>query len=243
MNNNGPFFSLANDKGLTIILKEEANIKLASLDRNTEEYTTMFLRFKDAIEVCKAIEKTEPQCNEDIDFIIDTLNAITTTGILSPLTLRKDEFCQISDNDGKYRNNRYTAIYLMDNDMIYNGAAFNCHIRAAYNHNNCAQIENKFTTIEGTRRVYVSKGGVVTGEYIEECIIRQDIVDKHCFTIQGSVNIPVCKIIDNDSVILVVDHREPKLKVLNEFYEVPVHIDYFTKSCKYNLRKYKKLEK
>lgn len=243
MNIDGPFFSLAGDKGLTIILKQEANIKLASLDKNTEEYTTMLIRFKNAIEVCKAIEKTEPQCDDDIDFIINTLNAITTIGILSPLTLEKDEFCKVCDIDGRYRNNRYPAIYLMDGDTIYNGAAFNCHIRAAYNHNDCTQIENKFTTIEGTRRVYISKGGVVTGEYIEECIIRQDVVDKHCFTIQGSVNIPVCKIIDNGSVTLVVDHREPKLKALNEFYEVPIHIDYFTKSNKYNLRKYKKLEK
>mgnify|MGYP007057686606 FL=1 len=39
----------------------------------------------------------------------------------------------------------------------------------------------------------------------------------------------------------VVDHREPKLKVLQEFYEVPIYIDEFIKG-KFNIRKYQKLK-
>ena len=91
--------------------------------------------------------------------------------------------------------------------------------------------------------ICISKGGIITGEYVQQCEIRKDIVERHSFNIQSVVNIPVARIIDGDSVIHVVDHREPKLKVLREFYEVPIYIDETVKNKHYNLRKYTKLNK
>lgn len=238
------FFSNPNDKGLSIILKREANIVLASLDKNSPDYLYKEERFEETLKVIKSIENTEPQHEEEIQFILDTINRIWDTGILAPLTLEDDEFSTDADSNGYKHNLRYHDIYkdIKLNDAICNGNAFNLYVRAVYSHEKNEQLKHNNYTLEGNHRIYISKGGIITGEYIEKCIIRQEIVDKHCFTIQSIVNIPVCAIGINNFMIYCVDHREPKLKVLQQFYEIPIYKDdnVANKSC--NIRKYKKLK-
>lgn len=82
------FYTVAEDKGLSIILKREANIILASLDKDSDEYKFKRNRFEEVIRVVRAIEDTEPQRDEDVDFILDSINKIWNVGILSPLTLK-----------------------------------------------------------------------------------------------------------------------------------------------------------
>lgn len=230
------------DGGLVITTKREANIILASLDKKSKEYAVKKEQFIYIISIMKTIENTMPDTNEELVFIFKTINRIFDTGILSPLTLKDDEFVPWKSTDGYYDNSRYNYIRKDKNRIIYNDNAFNCYVRACYDHKQNAQIKIDNELLNKNHRIFISKGGVITGEYIEKCIIRQEIVDKHCFTIQSVLNIPVGKIIDGDLEILFVDHREPKLKVLNEFYDVPISIDGFIANTKYNIRKYKKLK-
>ena len=238
------FFDNPNDKGLSILLKREANIILASLDKNSNEYLYKKELFENTLSVIKAIEYTEPQSESEIDFILNTISRIWNVGILSPLTLKDDEFLNYTDSNGYLCNIRYHHIYIDTNlnMSICNDNAFNLYIRAAYSHNENKQIECTNELIHNNHRIYISKGGVITGEYVEKCIIRPDIVDKHSFTIQSIPNIPVCIIFDKDNSIYVVDHREPKLKALQQFYDVPINKDEDITNKHYNLRKYNKIK-
>lgn len=241
------FYITTEDKGLSIVLKREANIILASLDKNSNEYKFKYNKFEEVIRVIKAIEYTEPQHDEDVDFILDTINKIWNVGILSPLTLKNDEFNGYN-TDGCYKNKRYPYIYHCGNGKVYNDNAYKLYVRAAYDIATNSQIEytphilsNKENNL--STRIFISKGGIVTGEFVQQCEIRKDIVERHSFNIQSIVNIPVSKINDNGFVIYVVDHREPKLKVLREFYEVPIFTNEIVKNKHYNIRKYIKLNK
>ena len=60
-------------------------------------------------------------------------------------------------------------------------------------------------------------------------------------TIQSIVNIPCSLILDNGDRIITVDHREPKLKVLKDFYEVYFKFDKTVHDRKYDIRKYAKM--
>ena len=62
----------------------------------------------------------------------------------------------------------------------------------------------------------------VSGAIIIAFNVRPEVVAKHKFTIQSIVNIPVCLINYKDGSIYAVDHREPKLKSLMEFYDCVV---------------------
>lgn len=238
------FVRTSNDKGLSILLKREANIVLASLNKGSNEYLYMKKKYEEALFVIKAIEATEPQNENDIDFILDTVYKIWDTGILSPLTLKRDEFSNIKDPNGYFRNNRYPDIYIDPNnyDSICNDNAFNLKVRAIYNHNENRQLSCEGDTIYKNHKVYISKGGFITGEYLDTCIIRPDVVSKHAFTIQSVINIPISIIIDKGTSIYVVDHREPKLKVLRMFYIVPIGYDKDVEEKRYDIRKYNKLK-
>ena len=228
------------DSGLVIKLVREANILLASMDKNSSDYEYKYYRLEDSINIMRAIDATEPQHDEDIQFILNTINTIWNKGILSPLTLENDEFEPYS-NSHILHNLRYKHI-IKFNGNIYNQNAYKVTVRNSYNHINKCKIENPFEYIYLNPRIFISKGGVITGEYVQDCIIRQEIVDKHCFTIQSIINIPVSVIyISDNNYILVVDHREPKLKALRQFYDCPISIDDAIKNCKCNIRNYKKL--
>lgn len=236
-----PFIIDVNDNGLSIKFKTEANIKLASV-KNKEKRETLKMKYQEVLHVIKAIEYNEPQSFKDVDFILEVISVLTHHGILSPLTLFDDEFESI-DFQGYFVNKRYSYIRRSKvTGLTYNTNAFNCFIRAAYDEQENEQMECIKTTI-GSRRLYISKGGIITGAYIEDCVIPSSVVAKHEYSVQEPVEIPVCKIIDNREVIYVVDHRCPQLKTLAEKYVNPIQIDIEIKNKHYNLRKYKKLNK
>ncbi len=237
------FYNSPNDKGLVTILKREANIMLASMDKDSEEYKIYHARYEDCISVIRAIEYAEPQNDDEIDFILNTINRVWNIGILSPLTLRKDEFLDYEGKDGLKHNTRYGDICIDRTGNICNLNAFNCLIRAAYVHEDKTELNINPYTLEKNARIYISKGGVITGEYFEKCIIRKEIVDKHCYTIQSIPTIPVCIIFYENDKIYAVDHREPKFKALCDFYEVPILFDDNIANSHFNIRKYKKLDK
>ena len=220
--------------------KREANIILASLDKNSNEFLYKRNAFRDVISICEKIDNIEWIIDEDFDFVINSINKIINIGILSPLTLKDDEFKETACSPITY-NIRYPYI-LKDKYSIYNTKAFNVYIRSAYIHDENKEIKWNPHTIDGNHKLYLSKGGVITGHYIQNCFIRKNIIDKGRFTIQSVLNVPASVIKykedDKDKFIYIVDHREPKLKALKEFYEVPEYFDEVIKAKKFNIRNY-----
>jgi hypothetical protein len=233
------------DGSLTTLLKREANIKLASLSNN-EERTKTFYDCQNAIRIAKVIDSIEPQNQEEVDSVLNIINTIWDKGILSPLTLNDDEFSEFNLN-GIANNLRYYNIYksnTVDKDgkyIIYNRSAYKAIVRKQYdyNYNSQTQITQKEFNLCPT--IFINKGGKITGEHIDICRIRPEIVDKHCYTIQSTVSIPVSAIYGKGiEIILTVDHREPKLKVLKEFYHVPINYSEEINKLNIDIRKFKK---
>ena len=236
------FFITSDDLYLSKTFKREANIILASLEKDSVEYIVTKNKFVSVLNTICEIESSGANSNADVNEIIDTIQNIINNGIISPLTLKNDEFDSISDVDGKRYNLRYPDIYMeKSTGRIFNTNAFNVYIRAVYSDVLKEQIDAAPVIHKKNRRVYISKGGVITGDYILDCQIRPEVVVKHKFTIQSIVNIPVCLINYKEGSIYVVDHREPKLKALMEFYDCVVDHDDKVAKAKLNIRNYKKL--
>lgn len=233
------------DNGLTILLKREANIKLASL-LDDKERTKTFYDCQNAIKVAQAIGSIEPQAQEEVDAVLNIINTIWTKGILSPLTLNDDEFSDFNLY-GVANNLRYYNIYKSDTVdengkyVIYNRSAYKAVVRKQYDYNYNIQTQITQKEFNLCPTIFINKGGKITGEHIDMCRIRPEIVDKHCYTIQSTVSIPISAIYGQGiGIILTVDHREPKLKVLKEFYDVPISYSEEIDKLNIDIRKFKK---
>lgn len=240
------FNALPGDKGLVITLVREANIALASLPKDTADYLWRKEKYEEAIKVMRSLEDTEPQHDDDINFILNTINTIWEKGILSPLTLKDDEF-EIVNEQGFKINTRYPNIYMMPskdkdgNKCIYNHMGYKATVRNEYDAIINEQRSITIKVYHKCPQIFINKGGRVTGEFINLCRIRPEIVNQHNYTIQSTVNIPVSAIYKGKMNILTVDHREPKLKVLKEFYEVSGGFYEDIDNAKIDIRKFKKI--
>lgn len=230
-----------NETGFSYVLKREANIILNKIDKNNPTFHHRKEYFDNILNICKAIDKIKPESDDEIKDIMDTINKLYTTGLLSPLTLKDDEFATASDSN--YKNNiRYPFILKSVSDgKIINNNAYKAKIYNMYSHDIMAKVFENEPDICYNPTIFINKGGVVTGEYISTCEIRKEVVDKHNYTIQSIVNIPCSLILDNGDRIITVDHREPKLKVLKDFYEVYFKFDKTVHDRKYDIRKYAKM--
>lgn len=230
-----------NETGFSYVLKREANIILNEIDKNNPTFHYKKEYFDNILNICKAIDEIKPESDDEMKDIMDTINKLYTTGLLSPLTLKDNEFEQIGSFN--YRNNiRYPLILKNTEDnKIINNNAYKAKIYNIYDHNLGAKVFENEPDIYYNPVIFINKGGVVTGEYIAICEIRKEVVDKHNYTIQSIVNIPCSLILDNGDRIITVDHREPKLKVLKDFYEVYFKFDKTVHDRKYDIRKYAKM--
>lgn len=220
--------------------KEEANIYLASLSSNHNNYYQIKKDFDDLILLSNTLDKISAVTTDNKVEIINKLHRLTKFGILSPLTLQDEEFINVG---GFTRNKRFMHIYKVD-DIIYNEWAYNITIKKNYDDEFGLELKCTPEIKECNHIIYISKGGIITGEYIKDCIIRPELKGK--FSLQSIPNIPVSAIRYKKEdmaydTFYVVDHREPKLKVLQEFYEVPIYTDEYIKG-KFNIRKYTKLK-
>lgn len=235
------YFTIRSTDGLyTKKCKEEANIYLASLPSNHNNRFQIEKDFEDLLLLANTLDKVRAVTADHKIEIINKLYRLTKFNVLSPLTLNDDEFINVG---GCIRNHRFMHIYKVEN-TIYNEWAFNILVRKEYDDEFEIEVKKTPELKECNHIVYISKGGIITGEYIKDCIIRPELKGK--FSIQSIPNIPVSAIrYKKEDMIYdtfyVVDHREPKLKVLQEFYEVPIYTDEYIKG-KFNIRKYKKLK-
>lgn len=231
-----------NDKGLSIKFKSEANILLASLYNGSPEYNYKKQKYEDVIQVLHSIENIEPQDEDDISFVLNTIIDFWKHPLLAPLTLNIDEF-EKTPVDGKFYNKRYNHIYAT-NIFVYNNNAFNIYVKAAYSHIDGIQLNIEPYIEEGNHQVYISKGGIITGHNFNDCLIPPNIVAEHKYNVHKPITIPVSRIDDYDGKsIYIVDHREPMIKTLQQYYNLPIVMDTYVKDKHYNLRKYIKIKK
>lgn len=136
-------------------------------------------------------------------------------------------------------NNEYnTCIYINkdeNNNKWYYNRAYKIIVDKVYN-----LIDNKELYIPRkeelfNKRIYITRGGVIAGEYINKCYIKHNN-----FYPRDPVIINCSRITNHDDIdIYTVDSRSPKLKVLKEFYNVSINID--DKYKHIDIRKFKKL--
>ena len=135
-------------------------------------------------------------------------------------------------------NNEYnTCIYINkdENNKWYYNRAYKIIVDTVYN-----LIDNKELYIPRkeelfNKRIYITRGGVIAGEYINKCYIKHNN-----FYPRDPVIINCSRITNHDDIdIYTVDSRSPKLKVLKEFYNVSINID--DKYKHIDIRKFKKL--
>lgn len=155
----------------------------------------------------------------------------------SSINLSKENF----DKLGQHKRAWYikNGIY-----GIFNVLAYTAKVRRFYikDENNIKEVPvGNIIKGEGEiidERIYISRGGIINGDYIRFCYLKHQTGN---YSIKDPIKIPVSSIEEKDNVnfILFVDHREPKLKSLMEFYNVQIEHDY---NVKYNVRTFEKLK-
>lgn len=128
----------------------------------------------------------------------------------------------------------YIAKDEINNKWYYN-RAYKIIVDKLYNLTNNEELYLPGKEELFNERIYITRGGVVSGEYINKCYIKNlNFYPRDPVTIN-------CSRITNyrDINIYIIDSRSPKLKVLKEFYNVSINID---DKYKYiDIRKFKKL--
>lgn len=192
--------------------------------------------------------------NENIDTrlqLIDYLKKSINRTPFTSIDLSNDNFEEsknITWGNGILEHKRCPDIFkIKGEEGVINGRAYGYVVRHQYDdklkqelpytNNDCDWIFplDLAYNSNNTIKLFISKGGIVNGDYIDFCYIKSN--DK--YLVRDSIKIPVSIIgaQDNEMFYTVVDYREPKLKALMEFYDCPIkHID-----IHFNIRSYGKL--
>lgn len=236
------FVCYTTDNELVKHFKREANNALASLDiAGSKDVFRVFNIYQNCLGIIKLLGEFDVEDVDDIKEILDTCSKFWNNNILGTLTLKDDEFGN-EDSRGNRKNLRYGYIREYFGD-IYNDNAYNVLIRKSYNHDEKIEIANINYNTKSNERVYITKGGVVTGDYINDCIITEKEVRKGHFSIQSVVNLNVSSIYSKRfGTIYTIDNRDSKFKALREFYDVPIRHNDDIASAKMDIRKYKKIK-
>ena len=206
----------------------EAELELCSGSAKNENW------YKVIEEITNIINKYP---NESCKVAIDLILKSWSWKPWSSISLSNENFNKL--------NRHYRAWYIQkDNKGIFNVMAYLSKIRKSYivkSENEVVELENGILDKNGeycNERIYISRGGIINGDYVNKSYIRNQ---NDNYVIRDSIKVPVSSIEFKDSpdVIFFVDHREPKLKALMEFYNVPIEHD---DKIKFNVRTFKKLK-
>lgn len=178
------------------------------------------------------------QCDEDaVKVGLDLMLKSWNWKPWSSIDLSKENF----DNFGRHKR----AWYINDGVCgIFNVLAYTAKVRKFYiKYENDIKEVSVGNIVKGEgeiidERIYISRGGIINGDYIRFCYLKHQTGN---YSIKDPIKIPVSSIEEKHGVnfILFVDHREPKLKALMEFYNVQIEHDC---NIKYNVRTFKKLK-
>lgn len=207
----------------------EAELELCSGSAKNENWYQVIEKITDVID-----RYPEDSCKVAIDLVLKSWDHKPWSAI----SLSNENF----DKLGRHKR----AWYIQDNIAgIHNVLAYTGKVRKFYIHKENDTIvevpvgvimDNNGEVID--ERIYISRGGIINGDYIHFCYLKNQ---KDSYSIKDPIKLPVSSIEEEKGVnfILFVDHREPKLKALMEFYNVPIEHD---DNIKYNVRTFKKLK-
>ena len=195
---------------------KEANISLNYLKDKGEDITDALENYRNVLSMIEAI---------------NTLKTYWDCGTMTPLTLKPDEFNNqhnYIDQVG-YLDNIRCEFIKKHKDDIYNFKAYKAEVNKCYIMRDdmvcCKCIETK-EICHNNPKIYLSAGGVITGNYVKLCKIKDEDVKRGEFTFKGSVTIQVNNIVYPDGhEILYTDIRNKKLNVLRHFYDVQTKFD------------------
>ena len=230
-----------NDSLLTHNIKRDYELAISNIqnEKNKEIIDNIY---RQLINVSKGFDNNidKDMFNNIVKLLYETYEYCTT----QPISLRNDEF---------KGNSHIIAPYIIKSgSFIVNTKAYKTINRTHYSHNdkkelNYAEAIMKLFKSVKEDKIYISKGGVITGEYISDARIDELEEVLNYYVIPKTITIPVSTIfVEKDDVIkayLVVDHREPMFKKLFVNYRVKVLMDENVKSLKLNLRNYEKINK
>lgn len=230
-----------NDSLLTHNIKRDYELVISNI--KNEKYKEIIDDiYKQSINVSKGFDNNinKDMFNHIINLLSETYEYCTT----QPISLRDEDF---------KGNTHIIAPYIVKNgSFIINTKAYKTINRTHYSHNDKKELtygEDMMKSFKSIKedKIYISKGGVITGEYISDARIDELEEVLNNYIIPKTIVIPVSTIFvekdDNIKAYLVVDHREPMFKKLFINYQVKVLMDENVKQLKLNLRNYEKINK
>lgn len=198
---------------------------------------------KDKADIILPIIKQLKDNINDNDFkrLVDCIDAIRNQGVLLPVhfndryfTKREGRACSININ---YPD---IVIPFEDDDRIINLYPFKTFVKKLYDLDVKALISEPNNLIESsTNKLYLNKGGIITGEYTDIFVIKKEYIEANRF-IPTIITVPVSIIVEGNSCYYCVDHRDKCLKELAKLYDYEWYIDENIKNKHINLRKFKK---
>ena len=211
---------------------KEANISLNYLKDKGEDITDALENYRNVLSMIESISRFNADHFEhDVAKAINTLKTYWDCGTMTPLTLKPDEFnnqYNYIDQVGYLDNIRCEFIKKHKND-IYNFKAYKAEVNSCYIMRDdmvCCKCIVTEEICHNNPKIYLSAGGVITGNYIKLCRIKDEDVKRGEFTFKGSVTIQVNNIVYPDGhEILYTDNRNKKLNALRHFYDVPTRFD------------------
>lgn len=222
--------------------EHEASVILASV--SDEKYNKYVIDINNSRNILEQMDITDTT-STFIDKLMDVIKFLKTD-VYKHLTLLPNEFHNDSI-DGIHFNKRFPSIYKKDfnSDVIYYKHAYLIQAIKFYNNTSkvCFDIENYPKKITNNK-IYIEDAGYISEKYFKDCIIHPECIG--LFTLQSKVILPVNRFIDNDNEILFINCKHPKLKILKEFYNVPILTDENMLDekgyKKYNIRKFEKIK-
>lgn len=203
-----------------------------------------FLDEEDSVKFKNILNFINGEYNDnDFQHFLNYINEIRVNGVVEPLTLEYYNFTEnIKENALLNENYPYIELKLSTDDeqldKIINNNAFNITINSVYDVET-KTFEKRCNVINcQTLRLYINKGGIITGHYIDKFYIKDEIINKHNF-IPTIINVPVVLIIDGNKCYYCVDCRHSSLKELATMYDYEIKMDEEVKNKKYKLRKTK----
>lgn len=153
---------------------------------------------------------------ESPDKILKLFTDLCNDKTLIPVDFEQDEVENLYNNFVRYKRCK-NLVKNTVTDTIYYANAYKIVCKKFYNA--VFKYYKDYNGIYGPDKIYLSKGGVVTNEYIEKVYVKGDT-----FMPKDPINLDCncVRIGMNDRIIYTIDSHSNKLKALMEFYEVPV---------------------
>lgn len=211
---------------------KEANISLNYLKDKGEDITDALENYRNVLSMIEAVNRFNADHFEyDVTKAINTLKTYWDCGTMTPLTLKPDEFNNYYSYFDKldYSDNIRCGFIKKRGDNIYNFKAYKAEVNKCYimcDDMACCKCIKSEYICHNNPKIYLSAGGVITGNYVRLCKIKDEDVKRGEFTFKGSVTIQVNNIVYPDGhEILYTDIRNKKLNVLRHFYDVQTKFD------------------